>query len=66
MDLYSVNKVIPMPWLQSIIKKGQMSDSAFFQLTDLLDWRNRGNNQAVLEPLISFLAELGDEHQSQG
>lgn len=50
-----------MPWLQSIIKKGQMSDSAFFQLTDLLDWRNRGNNQAVLEPLISFLAEAGDE-----
>ena len=61
MDTFSANKVILMPWLQSIIEKGQMSDSVFFQFTDLLDWRKRGNNQAVLEPLITFLAESGDE-----
>ena len=58
------DKVIPLPWLQSIITEKKMPDSVFFQLTDLLDNSDRSNrvdDEAVLEPLISFLAKLGDD-----
>lgn len=58
------DKVKLLPWLQSIITERKMSDSVFFQLTDLLrsgDQGGSGDDDAIVEPLISYLARSGDE-----
>ena len=64
MEAYLSNKVKMLPWLQSIITERKMPDSVFFQLTGLIDNSDRSSSDdkdAILEPLISYLAKLGDE-----
>lgn len=56
MESSLTDKVKLLPWLQSIITKRKMSDSVFFQLTDLLHSSDRGgsgDDDAIVEPLIS-------------
>lgn len=48
----------PPIWIQPIIENGKMYDLDFFHFTDMLDWSKEGDE--VLEPLIAFLAEWGD------
>ena len=48
----------PPIWIQPIIESGKMYDLDFFHFTDMLDWSKEGDE--VLEPLIVFLAEWGD------
>ena len=47
-------------WLQPIIENGKMFDTDFFNFTNMLDWEKQGMDEEVLEPLIAFLAEWGD------
>lgn len=47
-------------WIQPILEKGTMTDIDFFHFTDMLDWSKQGDDMAVLEPLISCLAQWGD------
>ena len=56
MEANLTDKVKLLPWLQSIITERKMSDSVFFQLTDLLHSGDRGgsgDDDAIVEPLIS-------------
>lgn len=50
----------PPIWIQPIIEKGSMHDLDFFHFTDMLDWSKQGDDDAVLEPLVSFLSQYGD------
>lgn len=50
----------PPIWIQPIIEKGSMHDLDFFHFTDMLDWSKQGDDDAVLEPLVSFLFQYGD------
>ncbi len=50
----------PPIWIQPIIEKGRMFDLDFFHFTDMLDWNKQGDDEAVIEPLIAFLAKWGD------
>ena len=50
----------PPIWIQPIIENGRMFDIDFFYFTNMLDWDKQGNDEAVLEPLIAFLAKWGD------
>lgn len=57
---YSGGEEKPPIWIQPIIEDGRMSDIDFFHFTDMLDWEKQGTDEAVLEPLIAFLAKWGD------
>ncbi|WP_276641876.1 CbrC family protein [Trichococcus flocculiformis] len=50
----------PPIWIQPIIETGKMYDLDFFHFTDMLDWSKQGNDEAVLDPLVSFLSTYGD------
>lgn len=50
----------PPIWIQPILEKKEMFDIDFFHFTDLLDWNKQGNDMAIVEPLVSFLAQWGD------
>ena len=57
---YSGGDGKPPIWIQPIIESGKMYDQDFFRFTDMLDWDKQGNDEAVIEPLVSFLAKWGD------
>ena len=57
---YSGGEGKPPIWIQPIIENGRMSDIEFFYFTNMLDWDKQGDDEAVLEPLIAFLAKWGD------
>lgn len=57
---YSGGDGKPPIWIQPIIESGKMHDQDFFHFTDMLDWDKQGDDEAVIEPLISFLAKWGD------
>lgn len=57
---YSGGEGKPPIWIQPIIENGRMFDADFFNFTNMLDWENQGMDEAVLEPLIAFLAKWGD------
>lgn len=40
---------------------GGMSKKDFFKLLDMLDWDKQGDDEAVLEPLITYLSQQEDE-----
>lgn len=59
---YSAGEGKPPIFVQAIIDNQKMSAIDFFHITDAyLDWDKEGDNEAVLEPLIAFLAKWGDE-----
>ena len=47
-------------WIQDILKKGKMLTIDFFMIMKTLAWKYEGDNEKVLEPLISYLAYYGD------
>lgn len=52
----------PPIFVQAIIDKQKMTLMEFFHITDAyLDWDKKGDDEAVLEPLIAFLAKWGDD-----
>ncbi len=52
----------PPIFVQAIIDNKKMSAIDFFHITDAyLDWDKAGDDDAVLEPLITFLSKWGDE-----
>lgn len=57
---YSGGEGKPPIWIQPIIESGKMFDTDFFNFTNMLDWEQQGTDEAVLEPLIAFLAKWGD------
>ena len=57
---YSGGEGKPPIWIQPIIESGRMYDQDFFRFTDMLDWDKQGDDEAVVEPLIAFLAKWGD------
>ena len=57
---YSGGEGKPPIWIQPIIENGRMFDTDFFNFTNMLDWEKQGTDEAVLEPLIAFLAKCGD------
>lgn len=59
---YTAGHGKPPIFVQAIIDNRKMSAVDFFHITDAyLDWDKAGDDAAVLEPLIAFLAEWGDE-----
>lgn len=56
------NRGVEMPpiWIQPILEKKEMFDIDFFHFTDMLDWSKQGDDMAVIEPLVAFLAQWGD------
>lgn len=50
----------PPIWIQPILEKKEMFDIEFFHFTDMLDWSKQGDDMAVIEPLVAFLAQWGD------
>ena len=57
---YSAGEGKPPIWIQPIIETGKMYDLDFFHFTNMLDWSRQGDDAAVLEPLVSFLTNYGD------
>ena len=57
---YTAGEGKPPIWIQPIIENGSMYDLDFFRFTDMLDWSKQGDDDAVLEPLVTFLAKYGD------
>lgn len=57
---YSGGEGKPPIWIQPIIEEGKMFNLDFFSFTNMLDWDKQGDDEAVLEPLIAFLAKWGD------
>ena len=51
---------MPPIWIQPILEKKEMFDIDFFHFTDMLDWSKQGDDLAVIEPLVAFLAQWGD------
>ncbi len=51
----------PSFWLQPIMEDGKIFDIDFFRFTNMLDWNKQGDDEAVLEPLVSLLSQWGDE-----
>lgn len=52
----------PPIFVQAILDKKKMSAIDFFHITDTyLDWDKKGDDMAVVEPLIAFLAQWGDD-----
>ena len=41
-------------WIQDILKKGKMLTIDFFMIMKTLAWKYEGDNEKVLEPLISY------------
>ena len=58
---YTAGEGKPPIFIQAIIDNEKMSDVEFFHFTNLLDWSKQGDDMAVLEPLIAYLAQWGDE-----
>lgn len=51
----------PPIFIQAILHEKKMSAIDFFHLTDAyLDWEKKGDDLAVIEPLIALLATWGD------
>lgn len=57
---YSGGVEKPPIWIQPILEKKEMFDIDFFHFTDMLDWNKQGDDMAVIEPLVAFLAQWGD------
>lgn len=57
---YSGGVEKPPVWIQPILEKKEMFDIDFFHFTDMLDWSKQGDDMAVIEPLVAFLAQWGD------
>ena len=57
---YTAGEGKPPIWIQPIIENASMYDLDFFHFTDMLDWSKQGDDDAVLEPLVAFLAAYGD------
>lgn len=52
----------PPIFIQAILCEKKMSAINFFHLTDVyLDWEKKGDDNAVIEPLITLLATWGDD-----
>lgn len=59
---YSAGPGKPPIFIQAILYEKKMSAIDFFHLTDAyLDWEKKGNDFAVIEPLIALLAKWGDD-----
>lgn len=58
---YSCGEGKPPICIQLIIENGRMSNIDFFTFTNMLDWDKQGDDEAVTEPLIAFLAKCGDK-----
>ncbi|MGL5434380.1 MAG: DUF4240 domain-containing protein [Lachnospiraceae bacterium] len=58
---YSEGPIKPPIFIQAILYKQKMSAIDFFHLTDAyLNWEKKGDDLAVIEPLIELLAKWGD------
>lgn len=59
---YTAGPGKPPIFVQAILDNKKMSAIDFFHITDAyLDWDKKGNDMAVVEPLIAFLAQWGDD-----
>lgn len=58
---YSAGPGKPPIFIQAILQERRMSAIDFFHLTDAyLDWGKKGDDLAVVEPLVALLAKWGD------
>ena len=58
---YSAEQGKPPIFIQAILHEQKMSAIDFFHITDAyLDWEKKGDDLAVMEPLIALLAKWGD------
>ncbi len=53
-NMFKKKRVIPE-------ESGGMTKQDFFKLLDMLDWEKQGDDEAVLEPLVEYLAQKEDE-----
>lgn len=59
---YTAGPGKPPIFVQAILDNKKMSAIDFFHITDTyLDWDKKGDDMAVVEPLIAFLAQWGDD-----
>lgn len=59
---YTAGPGKPPIFVQAILYEKKMFAIDFFHITDAyLDWERQGDDLAVLEPLIAFLAKWGDD-----
>jgi len=57
---YSAGQGKPPIFIQAILYEQKMSAIDFFHITDAyLDWEKKGDDLAVMEPLIALLAKWG-------